>query len=87
MFIRTNEAVAYRVNERGDAVVVTIENTRITRRNDSRMLDAQFFDSPIASVRARQVRRNVEVEIQLKSHAAYQATQNGPEVSLSFNKS
>ena len=87
VFIRTNEAVAYRVNERGDAVVVTIENTRITRRNDSRMLDAQFFDSPIASVRARQVRRNVEVEIQLKSHAAYQATQNGPEVSLSFNKS
>ena len=80
------EPVKYEVRDQGSSVLVTIENTRIMRHNDTRPLDVHFFDSPIGMVRARQVRRNVEVEIQLKSQAPYQATQNGPEVQLTFNR-
>ena len=85
VFIRTNEPVHYSVKDNGTSLIVTIENTRITRHNDTRPLDVHFFDSPIAMVRARQVRRNVEVDIQLKNQAQYQAAQTGPEVALTFN--
>ncbi len=86
VFVRTNEPVSYHVSEKPNGLVVTIENTRIRRRNDSRPLDAHFFDSPIAKVQATQNRGDVEVNIDLKTHAAYQATQTGPEVQLSFNR-
>ncbi len=66
------------------SVIVTIENTRIVRRNDARPIDAHFFPTPVASIHARQVRRNVVVEIRLKNHAPYRATQRGQEVELSF---
>ncbi|MHB8417997.1 MAG: AMIN domain-containing protein [Myxococcales bacterium] len=86
VFIRTNEPVAYNVSDGPDgSVLVTIENTRIVRRNDSRPLDAHFFPTPVSTIRARQVRRNVVVEIRLKNHAPYRATQRGQEVELSFS--
>jgi hypothetical protein len=87
VFVRTNEPVSYHVSERPNGLVVTIENTRIRRRNDTRPLDARFFDSPVAKVQAIQNRGDVEVNIDLKTHVAYQATQTGPEVQLSFNHS
>ncbi len=86
VFVRTNEPVSYHVSERPNGLVVTIENTRIRRHNDTRPLDAQFFDSPVAKVRASQNRGDVEVNIDLKTHVAYQAIQNGREVQLSFNQ-
>jgi colicin import membrane protein len=86
VFVRTNEPVSYRVSERPNGLVITIENTRIRRRNDTRPLDAEYFDTPVAKVRASQNRGDVEVNIDLKAHAAYQATQTGPEVELSFSK-
>jgi hypothetical protein len=86
VFVRTNEPVNYRVSERPTGLVVTIENTRIARRNDKRPLDAHFFDSPVANVRASQNHGDVEVNIELKTHVAYQATQSGREVQLNFNK-
>jgi hypothetical protein len=86
VFVRTNEPVSYRVSERPNGLVITIENTRIRRRNDTRPLDAEFFDSPVAKIRASQNRGDVEVNIDLKAHAAYQTTQTGPEVELNFTK-
>ncbi len=86
VFVRTNEPVSYHVSERPNGLVVTIENTRIRRRNDTRPLDAQFFDSPVAKIRASQNRGDVEVNIDLKTQAAYQATQSGREVELSFSQ-
>ena len=54
VFIRTNEPVKYSQTSSGNGITVTIENTRITRHNDTRPLDVHFFDSPISTVRARQ---------------------------------
>ncbi|HUB06812.1 MAG TPA: AMIN domain-containing protein [Myxococcales bacterium] len=86
VFIRTNEPVAYNVSDGPDgSVLVTIENTRIVRSNDRRPIDAHFFPTPVSTIRARQVRRNVVVEIRLKNHAPYRATQRGQEVELSFS--
>jgi len=86
VFVRTSVPVAYHVSERPNGLVVTIENTRIRRRNDTRPLDAQFFDSPIAKVRATQIRGDVQVDIDLKSQAPYRATQSGREVELNFGQ-
>jgi len=86
VFVRTNEPVSYHVSARPNGLVVTIENTRIRRHNDARPLDAQFFDSPVAKVRASQNRGDVEVTIDLKTQAAYQATQTGREVELNFSQ-
>jgi len=86
VFVRTNEPVSYRVSERPTGVVITIENTRIRRHNDTRSLDAHFFDSPVANVRASQNHGDVEVNIELKNHVAYQATQTGREVQLNFSQ-
>ena len=86
VFVRTNEPVSYRVSQRPNGLVVTIENTRIRRRNDARPLDAQYFDSPVAKVRATQNRGDVEVTIDLKTQAPYQATQTGREVELNFSQ-
>jgi hypothetical protein len=85
VFIRTNEPVSYNVSDGPDgSVLVTIENTRIVRRNDRRAIDAHFFPTPVAMIQARQVRKNVVVEIRLKNHAPYRAVQRGQEVELNF---
>ena len=84
VFVRTNEPVNYQVQDDGNGVRITIENTRIMRHNDTRPLDAQFFDTPIWQVRAKQEKRNVVVQIQLKGQAPYQTVQNGTEVQLNF---
>jgi colicin import membrane protein len=84
VFIRTNEPVNYQVENQGSALRVTIDNTRIMRRNDTNPLRAQFFDTPISVVRARQVKHNVVVEIQFKTQANFNAVQQGSEVQLNF---
>ncbi|MHB1845243.1 MAG: AMIN domain-containing protein, partial [Deltaproteobacteria bacterium] len=86
VFIRTNEPVYYSVADANDgSVQITIQNTRIRRHNDTRPLDTHFFSTPVAWIRARQVRRDVVVEIRLKNRAAYHAVQNGPEVDVRFD--
>jgi hypothetical protein len=84
VFIRTNEPVNYQVEPQGSTLRITIDNTRIVRRNDTNRLDAQYFDTPISVVRAHQVKRNVVVDIQFKTQANYNAIQNGSEVQLTF---
>jgi hypothetical protein len=86
VFIRTNEPVSYNVSDGpdGGSVLVTIENTRLVRKNDRRPIDAHFFPTPVAMIQARQVRKNVVVEIRLKNHAPYRAVQRGQEVELNF---
>jgi len=73
------------VRDDGNGVQITIENTRIMRHNDTRPLDAQYFDTPVWTVRAKQEKRNVVVRIQLKTQAPYQAVQQGSEVQLNFS--
>ncbi len=86
VFIRTNEPVNYTVTDGpGGSVLVTIENTRIVRGNDRRPLDTSFFQTPVEEIRARQVHRNVVVEIKLKTRAPYRALQRGEEVEVNFN--
>jgi colicin import membrane protein len=84
VFVRTNEPVNYQVQDDGNGVRITIENTRIVHHNDTRPLDAQYFDTPVWVVRAKQEKHNVVVHIQLKSSAPYQAVQQSNEVQLNF---
>jgi hypothetical protein len=84
VFVRTNEPVNYQVQDDGNGVRITIENTRIMRHNDTRPLDAQYFDTPVWAVKATQEKRNVVVHIKLKNAAPYQAVQQSNEVQLNF---
>jgi hypothetical protein len=84
VFIKTNEPVHYTVSEDGQTLKVLVENTRVTRRNDLRPLDARFFATPVDSIVARQVKKDVLVEIRLKAMAPYHAVQNGDEVQVDF---
>jgi hypothetical protein len=86
VFVRTNEPVNYQVQDDGTGVRITIENTRIRRKNDTRPLDAQYFDTPVWTVKATQEKRNVVVHVKLKNQAPYTAVQQGTEVQLNFTR-
>jgi len=49
VFVRTNTPAQYHVKKMGaDKIRLTIENTRVPLRNNQRILDTQYFDSPVA---------------------------------------
>src|SRR5262249_57505739 len=51
VYVRTNEPVRYTVSQADDrTVVLELENTTITRRNDRRPLDTRFFSGPVVQI-------------------------------------
>jgi hypothetical protein len=88
VFVKTSEPVRYRITEESDhLVVLELENTRITKRNDRRFLDTHFFNTAVTMVTPREVAgpgRNVRVEIQLKDRVSYTTGQESNVVFIRF---
>jgi len=90
VFVRTSDKVAYRVDtSREKMIVLVLENTRVPLRNNRRVLDARFFNSPVVSVVARAIEgpsQSVNVEIRLRNKVPYNVSQTDTVVALDFTR-
>lgn len=66
VFLQTTLPVTYDVKSGGKQFSLMLRNCRIHLKNNERDLDTRFFDTPVAGVKARQRRKDVEVMISLK---------------------
>lgn len=80
VFLQTTGEVPYEMEEAGKKISVVLRNCKIHLENNTRNLDTRFFDTPVAGVKARQRKADVEVTITLKKTGKPAATtQEGPE--------
>jgi hypothetical protein len=80
VFLQTTVPVAFDVRDGGHFVALTLRNCRVHLRNNQRDLNTRFFDTPVAGIKTRQHKRDVEIVISLK--AAMSATpqvEDGPD--------
>jgi hypothetical protein len=68
IFLQTTREATYEVKPGPDTrrLTVLLKNCRVHLHNNGRDLDTRFFATPVASVKARQRRKDVELEIVLK---------------------
>jgi colicin import membrane protein len=86
VYVRTNGPVRYSVSTGAkNTVVVELDNTSIPLHNNSRTLDTAFFAGPVLRIQPERGPKNsVRVAITLRDAVAYQAHQDGNEVSVQF---
>jgi colicin import membrane protein len=86
VYVRTNGPVRYSVSTGAkNTVVVELDNTSIPLHNNSRALDTAFFAGPVLRIQPERGPKNsVRVAITLRDGVAYQAHQDGNEVSVQF---
>ena len=80
VFLQTTMPVTYGVKEGGKQLVLTLHNCRVHLKNNERDLNTSFFDTPVAGIKTRQLRREVEVVISLKTAvSATPRVEDGPD--------
>ncbi len=86
VYVRTNGPVRYSVTAGAkNTVVVELDNTAIPVRNNARALDTAFFAGPVLRIEPERGPNNsVRVAITLRDAVAFQAHQDGNEVSVQF---
>jgi hypothetical protein len=71
----------------GDNVVrVELENTRIIRRNDARLLDTSFFPSAVAMITPGKHGSSYVVDIKLREKVPYQQRIEGDMLAIDFER-
>lgn len=87
VFLRTSAPPRFTVTDVGDDVVrIELENTRATRRNDTRFLDTSFFASPVALVTPSMRGSSYVVDIKLRQRVPYQQKVEGDMLALDFER-
>lgn len=86
VYLRTNGPVRYSVTTGAkNTVIVELANTAIPLRNNARPLDTAFFAGPVLRIEPERGPKNtVRVAITLRDAVAFQAHQDGNEVSVQF---
>jgi len=69
-----------------DVVRVELENTRATRRNDTRFLDTSFFASPVALITPSVKGTAYVVDIKLRQRVPYQQKVEGDVLAIDFER-
>lgn len=67
VFLQTTLAVQFDFKPEGKQLSLTLRDCRIHLKNNERDLDTSYFDTPVAGVKTRQRRKDVEVRIALKT--------------------
>lgn len=87
VFVRTSAAPRFTVTDVGDDTVrVELENTRATRRNDTRFLDTSFFASPVALITPSMKGSAYVVDIKLRQRVPYQQKVEGDMLAIDFER-
>jgi colicin import membrane protein len=87
VYVRTSVTPRFTVTDVGDDTVrVELENTRATRRNDTRFLDTSFFPSPVALITPSMKGSAYVVDIKLRQRVPYQQKVEGDVLAIDFER-
>jgi hypothetical protein len=87
VFVKTSATPRFTITDVGDDVVrVEVENTRSTRRNDTRPLDTSFFPSAISMITPSKKGTSYVVDIKLKKRVPYQQKVEGDLLAIDFER-
>jgi hypothetical protein len=87
VFIRTNATPRFTIQDVGENTIrVALENTRATRRNDTRFLDTSFFPSAVALVTPARSGASYVVDIKLRERVPYQQRIEGDMLAIDFER-
>jgi len=86
VFIQATETPQYDVVPSDPLeIIIELSNSRLHTRNDARPLDTTWFPTAVASVHAKQIKRNVtRVTIKLRQSVGYDLRQEGRYIFLDF---
>jgi hypothetical protein len=85
--VKTSATPRFTITDVGDDVVrLEVENTRVSRRNDTRPLDTSFFPSAVASITPSRVGTSYVVDIKLKKRVPYQQKVEGDVLAIDFER-
>jgi len=80
VFLQTTTPVTFDLKNEAKQLSLTLHNCRIHLKNNQRELNTSFFDTPVAGIKTRQLKRDVEVVISLKSAmTAVPRMEDGPD--------
>jgi hypothetical protein len=90
VFVRTTEPVKYRVDgSRENMVVLILENTTISLKNNRRFLDTRFFDSAVTYVQPKIIEGpspSVRIEITLRRRVPFKEVPTDNVLALEFER-
>jgi len=90
VFVKTTEPVKYKVDSsRPDMIVLTLENTTIGLKNNTRQLDTHYFESPVTYVQAKIIEgpsASVRIEIRVRRKVPFKEVQNDNILALDFQR-
>ena len=67
-------------------VRLEVENTRVSRRNDTRPLDTSFFPSAVAMITPSKQGTSYVVDIKLRKRVPYQQKVEGDVLAIDFER-
>jgi hypothetical protein len=80
VFLQTTMPVTFDAKDGGKQLSLTLHNCKIHLKNNQRDLNTSFFNTPVAGIKTRQHKRDVEVVISLKSAmTAVPRMEDGPD--------
>jgi hypothetical protein len=87
VFVRTSATPHFTITDVGDDVVrLEVENTRASRRNDTRPLDTSFFQSAVAMITPSRQGTSYVVDIKLRKRVPYQQKVEGDLLAIDFER-
>jgi hypothetical protein len=87
VFVRTSLTPQFTIQDVGDDTVrVELQNTRVTRRNDTRFMDTSFFPTAVAMITPSRRGSSYVVDIKLKQKVPYQQKMEGDMLAIDFER-
>ncbi len=87
VFVRTSDAVQFRVTDVDDQTVqIEVENTRATRANDLRFLDTSFFPSAVQMIEPSRQGTSYVLTVKLRQRVPYAQKVVGDMVAVDFQR-
>jgi hypothetical protein len=90
VFVKTTEKATFRVDSsRENMVVLILENTTISLKNNRRFLDTRHFDSPVTYIQPKVIEgpsASVRIEITLRRRVPFKQVQNDNFLALDFDR-
>jgi hypothetical protein len=87
VFVKTSVTPRFTITDVGDDVVrLEVENTRSSRRNDTRPLDTSFFPSAVAMITPSKQGTSYVVDIKLRKRVPYQQKLEGDVLAIDFER-
>jgi len=84
VFMRLDGKAQFRQRQQGSTFILELIDTYVNVKNNERPLDTTYFDSPVLNVRARPVKSDTRIEVELRSSAPWQIKRIGNTIAVDF---